>query len=116
MYVCIVSLQFSLLYGFWNYLFSSVNINILIIGVDNAGKTVRVSPLICLHTYALIAHLILLSLHLIRCLPMSLLIYNIMPHTILQTLLERIKAQFGAPHQHSIPPDRIPPTIGMNRK
>jgi ADP-ribosylation factor related protein 1 len=31
--------QFSLLHGFWNYFFASVKINVLIIGVDNAGKT-----------------------------------------------------------------------------
>lgn len=28
-----------MIYGFWNYFFSSVNVNVLIIGVDNAGKT-----------------------------------------------------------------------------
>ncbi|CAM9277281.1 unnamed protein product, partial [Ectocarpus fasciculatus] len=58
---------FSLIQGFWNYFFASVRVNILIIGVDNAGKT---------------------------------------------TLLERIKTQFGA--SHGLPPNKIPPTIGMN--
>ena len=61
--------MFSLLAGFWQYLFARPNIHVLIIGLDYAGKT---------------------------------------------TLLEKIKSVFG--DQHSIPPDKIPPTIGMNRK
>jgi ADP-ribosylation factor related protein 1 len=31
--------MFSLISGFWQYFFSKTSINILIIGLDNAGKT-----------------------------------------------------------------------------
>jgi ADP-ribosylation factor related protein 1 len=58
--------MFSLLFGFWQYLFSRPNIHILLIGLDNAGKT---------------------------------------------TILEKIKALHG---KNSLPPEKIPPTIGMN--
>lgn len=60
-------LQFSLISGFLQYLFAKPKVNLLLIGLDHAGKT---------------------------------------------TLLERIKTQFG--NMHGIPPDKIPPTIGMN--
>jgi len=63
----ILSLQFSLIQGFLQYLFAKPKVNILLIGLDHAGKT---------------------------------------------TLLERIKTQFG--NMPGIPPDKIPPTIGMN--
>ena len=59
--------QFSLLSGFLHYLFAKPKVNILLIGLDHAGKT---------------------------------------------TLLERIKTQFG--NLPGIPPEKIPPTIGMN--
>ena len=36
--------MFSLLYGFYEYFFQKPSYKILIIGVDNAGKTVSVSP------------------------------------------------------------------------
>jgi ADP-ribosylation factor family len=32
-------LQFSLLAGFWQYIFSKSHVNILILGLDDAGKT-----------------------------------------------------------------------------
>jgi ADP-ribosylation factor related protein 1 len=32
-------LQFSLISGFWKFFFSKPNINVLIIGLDHAGKT-----------------------------------------------------------------------------
>lgn len=59
--------QFSLISGFLQYLFKKPKVNVLLIGLDHAGKT---------------------------------------------TLLERIKTQFG--NMPGIPPDKIPPTIGMN--
>mmetsp|Transcript_25663 Transcript_25663/g.44129 ORF Transcript_25663/g.44129 Transcript_25663/m.44129 type:complete len:196 (-) Transcript_25663:153-740(-) len=59
--------MFSLIQGFLQYLFAKPKVNILLIGLDHAGKT---------------------------------------------TLLERIKTQFG--NMPGIPPDKIPPTIGMN--
>lgn len=59
--------MFSLLSGFWQYFFAKPNIHVLIIGLDNAGKT---------------------------------------------TVLEKIKSKFG--NSPGLPPDRIPPTIGMN--
>ncbi len=53
--------------GFWQYLFTKPRLNILIVGLDYAGKT---------------------------------------------TLLEKIKGKYG--NLPSIPPEKIPPTIGMN--
>lgn len=35
--------MFSLLYGFWKYFFKKSEFQILIVGVDNAGKTVYCS-------------------------------------------------------------------------
>lgn len=60
--------MFSLLHGFWNYLFAKTELHILILGLDMAGKT---------------------------------------------TLLEQMKGIFNHP-QPGIPPERIPPTIGLN--
>lgn len=59
--------MFSLIAGFWQWIFAKPNLHVLIIGLDHAGKT---------------------------------------------TILEKIKGKFG--NQHSLPPDRIPPTVGMN--
>ena len=59
--------MFSLLSGFIEYLFTKPRLNILLIGLDYAGKT---------------------------------------------TLLERLKTKYGK--VPGIPPDKIPPTIGMN--
>lgn len=59
--------KFSLLSGFWTYLFTKPKLSILVIGLDYSGKT---------------------------------------------TLLEKIKNKFG--RLPSIPPEKIPPTIGMN--
>jgi hypothetical protein len=33
--------MFSLMMGFWHYLFDKTNVQILIVGLDHAGKTVR---------------------------------------------------------------------------
>jgi hypothetical protein len=35
--------MFSLILGLWNYLFSKAELHILIVGLDDAGKTVRES-------------------------------------------------------------------------
>lgn len=59
--------MFSLLSGFWQYFFTKPNVHILIIGLDNAGKT---------------------------------------------TILEKVKSKFSK--SPGLPPDRIPPTVGMN--
>jgi len=59
--------MFSLLSGFWNYLFTKPNLHVLIIGIDHAGKT---------------------------------------------TILEKIKSMYGK--TPGLPPEKIPPTIGMN--
>jgi len=59
--------MFSLISGFWHYLFSKTEINILILGLDDAGKT---------------------------------------------TVLEQLKGLFG--RKPGIPPEKIPPTIGLN--
>jgi len=56
-----------LISGFWQYFFTKPRLNILIVGLDYAGKT---------------------------------------------TLLEKIKGKYG--HLPSIPPEKIPPTVGMN--
>lgn len=53
--------------GFWQYFFTKPQVNILLVGLDYAGKT---------------------------------------------TILEQVKHKFA--HLPAIPPDRIPPTIGMN--
>jgi hypothetical protein len=37
-------LQFSLLSGFFHWVFSKPEINVLIVGLDHAGKTVRLPP------------------------------------------------------------------------
>jgi hypothetical protein len=35
--------QFSLISGLWQYWFSRPEVHVLIIGLDNAGKTVRIA-------------------------------------------------------------------------
>mmetsp|Transcript_6584 Transcript_6584/g.16695 ORF Transcript_6584/g.16695 Transcript_6584/m.16695 type:complete len:228 (-) Transcript_6584:47-730(-) len=59
--------MFSLISGFWKIFFAKVEVQVLILGLDHAGKT---------------------------------------------TLLEQMKGLFNK--QQGIPPERIPPTIGLN--
>jgi ADP-ribosylation factor related protein 1 len=59
--------MFSLIAGYWQYYFSKPNVNVLMVGLDHAGKT---------------------------------------------TTLEAIKTKFGK--THGLPPEKIPPTVGMN--
>lgn len=48
--------MFTLLYGLWKYLFQKDEYFILILGLDNAGKTVRI---MLVHVPAIINYLIL---------------------------------------------------------
>ena len=88
--------MFSLVSGFLQtYVFAKTEINIIILGLDGAGKTVslgmsgifspdRLDNLLCRFYY----------------------------FYLLQTLLERMKSIFKK--MPGIPPERIPPTIGLN--
>ena len=57
--------MFSLISGFWSLLFAKPNINVLIIGLDHAGKTttlerIKVSPSVfLLHSFQSIADIVL---------------------------------------------------------
>lgn len=79
-------LQFSLIGGFFDWLCSKPDVNILIVGLDNAGKTVRGPP------------------------PPP---FPLAPDCVcVQTMLEQIKGIYTK--ATAIPPSRIPPTVGMN--
>ena len=87
--------MFSLISGFWQYLFAKTELHILILGLDHAGKTVRpdllrpprVSGCRCV---------VFIAFWWCGC----------------QTFLEQMKGIFKK--MPGIPPERIPPTIGLN--
>ncbi|KAI9918048.1 hypothetical protein PsorP6_012814 [Peronosclerospora sorghi] len=83
--------MFSLFYGLWSYLFSKAEFHLLIVGLDDAGKTVgtycdRIDERMRIKR---------------RCL-----------HVVGKTLLEQLKGIYSK--KASIPLDKIPPTVGLN--
>lgn len=88
----VVLAQFSLIVGFWRLFFRKEEFQILILGIDRAGKTVirRVRQL----SYESI------SMRHPSHLP------------CMQTLLEQLKAIYTG--LDPLPPSKIPPTVGLN--
>ncbi len=87
--------MFSLLSGLWQYLFRKDEYYVLLVGLDNAGKTVRLAPP-CRPAGGAAPSSALLTLSCQR-----------------QTLLEKFKAHRHA-HYRGVPPDKITPTVGLN--
>ena len=79
--------MFSLLSGLWQHAFQKQEYYVLILGLDNAGKTVRG-----------------------RCRLLNLAVAN-RSHT--QTLLEKFKAINNTAY-HGMPLEKITPTVGLN--
>lgn len=86
--------MFSLILGFWRLFFRRTEFHILILGVDNAGKTVRV-PRPPLSPISASSRFSCLCAALAR-----------------QSLLERIKSIFTG--LEPLPPGKVPPTVGLN--
>jgi hypothetical protein len=87
--------MFGLVYGLFEQAFAKKEYYALILGLDNAGKTVDTfDP----------PHLGLGVAAQPPLLPLVLL---------WQTLLERMKASYGE-KKEALPPDRIAPTVGLN--
>jgi len=90
--------MFSLIGGLLKWLCSKQELNMLIVGLDHAGKTVRVASTLnneharALHTQS-------------RPTLLTVFVWR-------QTLLEQMKGMYNK--SGTIPLDKIPPTIGLN--
>lgn len=86
--------MFSLIMGFWRLLFKKSEFQVLIVGLDGAGKTVREARA----PPAAVA----------RDSPVDSCARALVP----QSVLEQIKGIFSG--MEPLPPNKIPPTVGLN--
>ena len=91
--------MFSLIMGFWKLLFKKSEYQVLIVGIDYAGKTVRACPLSAPAAERALTRGSVVGF----C-------ARVPPSA--QSVLEQIKSIFNG--LEPLPPGKIPPTVGLN--